>query len=97
MKKWIQNTAGLILSVFLTLGLGVKVRAAGEEEDALPAPAPTEAAEPAPAAPEPAAGTPALPESPDLALARLDPRPFVPADPAARDARCREILSIQSA
>ena len=58
MKKWIQNTAGLILSVFLTLGLGVKVRAAGEEEDALPAPAPTEAAEPAPAAPEPAETAP---------------------------------------
>ena len=40
---------------------------------------------------------PALPESPDLARLRIDPRPFVPADPAAREARCREILSIQSA
>ena len=91
MKKWIQNTAGLILSVFLTLGLGVKVRAAGEEEDALPAPAPTEAAEPAPAAPEPAAGTPALPESPkpveapkpaETAPAAEAPKP-VESEPAA--------------
>ena len=58
MKKWIQNTAGLILSVFLTLGLGAKVRAA-DGEDSLPAPAPTEVAEP-----DPAASMPALTEAP---------------------------------
>ena len=40
---------------------------------------------------------PPLPESPDLARASLDARPFVPDDPATRAARCREILSIQAA
>lgn len=39
---------------------------------------------------------PALPPSPDLALAGLDPRPFVPAGGAERAARCAEILSIQA-
>ena len=41
-----------------------------------------------------------LPEarpSPDLAFAGLDPRPFVPSDPARRAERCSEILSIQAA
>ncbi|MBR3545692.1 MAG: hypothetical protein IKN76_06450, partial [Oscillospiraceae bacterium] len=68
MKKWIQNTAGLILSIFLTLGLGAKVRAADEEET-LPEPAPTEVSEPAPAAPKPAEASPVLPESPKPAEA----------------------------
>ena len=40
---------------------------------------------------------PPLPGSPDLARLRLDPRPFVPDDPATREARCREIFAIQSA
>ena len=91
MKKWIQNTAGLILSVFLTLGLGAKVRAAGEEEDALPAPAPTEVSEPAPPAPEPAESMPALTEAPkpveppkpaETAPAAEAPKP-VESEPAA--------------
>ena len=40
---------------------------------------------------------PALPGSPDLAHVRVPARPFVPADPATREARCREIFSIQTA
>ena len=39
---------------------------------------------------------PALPPSPDLSLAALDPRPFVPSRGADRAARCSEILSIQA-
>lgn len=46
MKKWVQKTAGLILSTFLTLGLGVKAHAVSDEET-LPVPSPTEAVEPA--------------------------------------------------
>ncbi|MBR4578580.1 MAG: hypothetical protein IKO22_03075 [Oscillospiraceae bacterium] len=51
MKKCVKKAAGLILSVFLTLGLSDRVHAA-EEEESLPAPAPTETVEPAPEAPE---------------------------------------------
>ncbi|MGI5868221.1 MAG: NAD(+) synthase [Kiritimatiellia bacterium] len=40
---------------------------------------------------------PAAPPSPDLRFARLDPRPFVPADSEARFARCHEVFSIQAA
>ena len=40
---------------------------------------------------------PELPGSPDLAHLSVSPRPFVPSDPAAREARCREIFAIQSA
>ena len=39
---------------------------------------------------------PALPESPDLEHAAVSARPFVPADPAALAARCRDILDIQA-
>ena len=39
---------------------------------------------------------PPLPESPDLAHAAVAARPFVPADPAALAARCRDILGIQA-
>ena len=46
MKKWVQKTAGLILSSFLALGLGVKVHAVSDEET-LPVPSQTEAVEPA--------------------------------------------------
>ena len=60
MKKWVQKTAGLVMSVFLALGLGPKVHAADEEES-LPAPAPVEEVQPAPA---PAAEAPApVPET----------------------------------
>ena len=76
MKKWVQKTAGLILSVFLAMGLGAKVRASDEEE-ALPAPAPTEVSEPAPAAPEPAQTAPAAesPKPTESAPAAEPPRP----------------------
>ena len=48
MKKWIQTLTGLVVSAFLTIGLGGKALA-GDEEETLPEPPLTEIAESAPA------------------------------------------------
>ena len=40
---------------------------------------------------------PCPPRSPTGSCGRLDPHPFVPADPATLDERCREVFSIQTA
>ena len=89
MKKWIQNTAGLILSVFLALGLGAKVRAE-DGEDALPAPAPTEVSEHAQAVPESAESAPALPDPPKSAAAPAASAPAAESPKPAESAPAAE-------
>ena len=51
MKKWIRTLTGIVMSAFLTFGLGGKALA-GDEEEALPEPPSSEIVESAPA-PEP--------------------------------------------
>ena len=93
MKKWVQKTAGLVMSVFLALGLGAKVHAADEEE-ALPAPAPVEVAQPAPAAasdpaPAPAAEAP-KPAAPAPAAEVSQPAETKPAESKPAEAKPAE-------
>ena len=83
MKKWVQKTAGLVMSVFLALGLGARVHAADEEES-LPAPAPVEEVQPAPApaaeAPKPAESKPAEPKPAESKPAESKPAETKPTE-----------------
>ena len=74
MKRWIQTVTGLIMSAFLTLGLGGKARAEDAEE-ALSESAPTEIIE---IPPVPAAEAPKPVEEPAAPAQSEAPKPAVP-------------------